>query len=455
MLLNFSVENFRSIKERQTLNLEATTDDELESSHVCEQDSIRVLRSAAVYGPNASGKSGLIDAMRKMRNFVLSSAREGQLSDQIPAEPFLLHENTENAPTTVEWEFLWKGSRYRYGFSADTTKVHAEWLFRRHGTAKAARLFTREGQDINVNQEQFREGMALKKLEKDLGNPPVRENALVLSVVAQFNGQTSKEVMEWFNQLRFTSGLSERGYFLFTANRLKDAAYHQRLLSFAKRADFSISELSSEVADLDAEVGADSAADEAKPKSRGAKWKVEIKTMHLRYGKDDQVAGSVEFDLEKQESQGTKKFIALSGPLHHTIDQGSILVVDEFEARLHPLLTRAIFEWFHSPAHRCTAQLIVATHDVGLMDPEYLRRDQVWFCDKNPQGATSLYCLAEFDSKTVRPTTKFNKQYLLGLLGAVPKLSLMKTDTDRGPAESEDRRRTDRKLAPMKEAAGE
>lgn len=432
MLLNFSVENFRSIKERQTLSLEATADDELESSHVCEQDGIRVLRSVVVYGPNASGKSGLMGAMAGMRHFVISSSREGQLLDKIPVEPFLLHEATEKAPTTVEWEFLWKGSRYRYGFSADATKIHAEWLFRRRGTAREARLFTREGQDIQVNPEHFREGQVLKKLEKDLGNPPVRENALVLSVVAQFNGQTSKEIVEWFNQLRFTSGLSDRGHFFFTADRLKDAASRKKLLSFAQHADFNISDLSSEVAELTAETLPASMPEEVKARLApgGKVLKAEIKTKHPRYGKDGKIAGSVEFDLEDQESHGTQKFIALSGPLHHTIEEGSILVVDEFEARLHPLLTRAIFEWFHSPAHQCTAQLIVATHDVGLMDPEFLRRDQVWFCDKDKQGATSVYSLAEFDSNTVRPTTKFNKQYLLGLLGAVPKLALLKEETN-------------------------
>jgi len=431
MLLNFSVENFRSIKERQALNLEATTDDELESSHVHEQDGIRVLRSAAVYGPNASGKSGLMDAMSRMRHFVLSSAREGQLLDKIPVEPFLLHESTEKAPTTVEWEFLWKESRYRYGFSADANKVHAEWLFRRRGTAREARLFTREMQDIQVNGEQFREGQVLKKLEKDLGNPPVRENALVLSVVEQFNGQTSKEIVEWFNQLRFTSGLSDSDHFFYTADRLKDAASRRKLLGFAQRADFNISDLSSEVAEVAPENLPGGIPEEVKSKlaANGVLVKAEIKTKHPRYGKGDKIIGSVEFDLQDQESQGTQKFIALSGPLHHTIEEGSILVVDEFEARLHPLLTRAIFEWFHGPGNRGAAQLIVATHDVGLMDPEFLRRDQVWFCEKDKQGATGVYCLAEFDSNTVRPTTKFNRQYLLGLLGAVPKLALMKEDT--------------------------
>jgi len=424
MLLNFSVENFRSIKDRQTLSMEATVDDSLESTHVHEEGGVRVLRSVVIYGPNASGKSGLLDAMGAMRHFVLSSAREGQLLDKIPVEPFLLSEESEHAPTTVEWDFFWKGSRYRYGFSANAANVKAEWLFRSRGRAKAARLFTREGQDIKVNAEQFREGMVLKKLERDLGNPPVRENALVLSVVAQFNGQTSKEVMGWFDQLRFTSGLSDRGHFFYTADRLKDATSRRKLLNFAQRADFNISDLSSEVA----EVSAEDLSVEARAQLPPGKTflTAEIKTKHPRYNRDGRVEGNVEFDLEDQESQGTRKFIALSGPLHHTIEEGSALVVDEFEARLHPLLTREIFTWFHSPAHHCTAQLIVATHDVGLMDPEFVRRDQVWFCEKNHQGATSLYSLAEFDSKSVRPTSKFNKQYLFGLLGAIPKLSITK-----------------------------
>jgi AAA15 family ATPase/GTPase len=151
---------------------------------------------------------------------------------------------------------------------------------------------------------------------------------------------------------------------------------------------------------------------------------VEIKTQHKRVDKRGKESGLVEFDLETQESQGTQKFVALSAPLYNTVEEGSVLVVDEFEARLHPLLTRAIFEWFHKQAQGGTAQLIVATHDAGLMEPDLLRRDQIWFCEKNENGETSVYCLAEFDSNTVRPTTKFNRQYMLGLLGGIPKLAL-------------------------------
>jgi hypothetical protein len=257
----------------------------------------------------------------------------------------------------------------------------------------------------------------------------VRENALVLSVLAQFNGQVSKEVVEWFNQLRFTSGLTDQGHFAFTAERLKDPAIRQKLLSFAQKADFNIDGLFSEFQELLPETIPPLILESVKaslPPNTKTLLTPKITTSHPRTGADDHPSGSVQFDMEEKESQGTQKFISISGPLHHTIEEGSILVIDEFEARLHPLLTRAIFEWFHSAANHGTAQLIVATHDVGLMDPEFLRRDQVWFCEKNNQGATSLYSLAEFDSNIVRPTTKFSRQYLLGLFGSVPKLALMK-----------------------------
>ncbi len=410
--------------------LEATTDDTLEGSRVHVKDGVRVLRSAAVYGPNASGKSSLIDAMSRLRGFVLFSARADTFDD-IPVEPFLLSDETVEAPTTVEWQFLCDGSRYRYGFVADRKKVHAEWLFRRTGKVKESTLFTRENQKIEPNLVQFKESLVLKKLEKEAGNSPVRENALALSVYAQFNGQISTRVVRWFDDLRKTSGLSERGHFSYTARRLNEPDSQEKLLSFAQRADFNINGLSAEIREEPRAREPNSAIQKVAAtlaESNRRLVRPEIKTAHPRYDINGNVTGNIEFDLAKQESQGTQKFIAISGPLHRTIEEGSILVIDEFEARLHPLLTRAIFEWFHGPENQGTAQLIVATHDVGLMDPESLRRDQIWFCDKDRQGATSLYSLAEFDVNAVRPTTKFSRQYLLGLLGAVPKIALSKED---------------------------
>jgi AAA15 family ATPase/GTPase len=150
---------------------------------------------------------------------------------------------------------------------------------------------------------------------------------------------------------------------------------------------------------------------------------VDIKTTHQKRDAGNNVVGEVEFDLMKNESSGTQKFIALSGPILHTLEEGSILVVDELDARLHPRLTQAILDLFHSPANRKNAQLVCATHDVNLLDPERFRRDQVWFCERDESGATDLFSLADIDSNLVRPTSKFSRQYMLGLFGAVPQLA--------------------------------
>ncbi|RYD28553.1 MAG: ATP-binding protein, partial [Verrucomicrobiaceae bacterium] len=147
-----------------------------------------------------------------------------------------------------------------------------------------------------------------------------------------------------------------------------------------------------------------------------------IRTTHIRHDEHGQPSGQVEFDLQ-EESDGTRKFIALSGPVSHTLQNGSILVLDELESSLHPKLTQAIVDLFHSPLNDKNAQLICATHDVTLLDPDRFRRDQIWFCEKDAQGATDLYSLADFDSNQVRPDSKFSRQYLLGLFGAVPKLA--------------------------------
>jgi len=309
-------------------------------------------------------------------------------------------------------------SRYRYGFTFDTSRVHEEWLLRRRGKAKEARLFTRDGQNINANPEHFKEGVERKQY--------ARPNALFLSVCAQLNGPVAVEVFRWFGQIRYVSGASDRGMLAYTARQLENPERQKQYVGFASRAQLDIIGLRTDVAESN-QLELPTVAPGETRRTRALSRR-EIKTLHQIYRKEGEPFGTVEFDLEKQESRGSMKLIALAGPLFDVIEEGAVLIIDEFDARLHPLLTRAIFEWFHGATKQSSAQLLVATHDVGLMDPDILRRDQVWFCDKNEKGATSVYSLAEFDSNAVRPTTKFNKQYLLGLLGAVPRLALSKED---------------------------
>jgi len=394
MLISFNVENFKSVRDLQTLSLEAGGGDHLELSHTME---------------------ALTEAMVWFRQFVVNSSKEGQSGERIEIEPFRLCTETENAPTHFEAEFFWNGFEYRYGFEVTAEAVQSEWLFRKTPGTKAAKLFTRDGEAFEVSPKYFKEGKGLEKR--------TRKNALFLSVCAQFNGEVAMEIMNWMVRFRHASGLSEIGFFLFTAERLQSEQHKEGLLDLAKKADFDIQSLSSEIEEIKETDLPSSMPVEMRQRLLSEKvMRADIRTTHHKRDGKNQIIGTVEFDLE-DESDGTQKFIALSGPVSHTLEEGSILVVDELEARLHPRLTQAIVDLFHSPVNRRKAQLICATHDVTLMDPDRFRRDQIWFCEKDETGATDLYSLADFSKDQVRPTSKFSRQYMLGLFGAVPKLA--------------------------------
>jgi len=416
MLIAFTVQNFRSIRDLQTLSMEARKDDHLAWSNVIEEGKLRLVKSVAVYGANASGKSNLIHAMVWFRSFVLRSSKEGQIGDTIDVVPFVLSSETENAPSHFEVEFRLNGWDYRYGFEVTAKEVCSEWLYRKSPAAKEARLFTRENQDIRVSTANFSEGKGLEKR--------TRANALFLSVCAQFNGEESARVLGWMKRFRHVSGLDELGFFAFTAERLQDANHRAGLLELAQKADFNIQGLRSELEQLTEDKLPPGIPLDLKERLLSEKvMRADIKATHHKFDAKNKVIGEIEFDLREDESSGTQKFIALSGPIMHTLEEGSILLVDELEARLHPRLTQAIVNLFHSPVNRKNAQMVCATHDVTLLEPERFRRDQIWFCEKDATGATDLFTLADIDSNLVRANSKFSRQYMLGLFGAVPQLA--------------------------------
>ena len=415
MFLQFSVANFRSFKDRATLSMEASSDDWLEESHVLVRGHFRPLRSAAIYGANAGGKSNFLSAMATFREFVKNSSKNTQQGDRIPVAPFRLHTETEGAPTHFEIVFLLNGTRYRYGFETTTEAIHAEWLFSQKDSIRETCLFTREGGKLDVS-ESFKEGRALEKL--------TRPNALFLSVVAQFNGEIAGSILGWMNKFRDISGINDQSTLGFTVRLMGEAEYVPLILNLVKQADVGIEglhrkELSPEKLASLVPKGIPDSIRNLILQSPGA-GAFSVTTSHRKFDADNKSAGTVEFDFNQEESAGTQKFIALTGPFLHTLREGSILFVDELEARLHPLLTKALVGLFNSPANRNNAQLIYATHDEGLLDPKQVRRDQVWFVEKDGFGASRLYCLDEF--KGVRKEAKFSKEYLLGQFGGVPRL---------------------------------
>ncbi|MDQ8183632.1 ATP-binding protein [Pelagicoccus sp. SDUM812005] len=418
MLISFSVENFRSIRDRQSLIMHAAKgDNHLAHSHVVEKAGNSILKTAAIYGANASGKSNVINAMIWMKRFIVEAISEKVESPEIPVEPFRLQRSSVKKPSVFEIEFLVGEILYRYGFAVNTNGVQEEWLFRKRPKSKPAEIFSRQKQEIKTNTSQEK---GLKPFAER-----TRPNTLFLKVCAEFNFSFAEEIMNWLRRFRNISGLSDEGFVRYTAKRISKESHREELLEFIRKADFNICDIRSELGPLtDEDIPPILSSEIRKKLLSSSVSKSDILTSHSVFDNSGKIVATEEFDLKKDESEGTRKFVALAGPILHTIEEGSILLIDEFEARLHPNLTKSILQWFQGPQNRKGAQIVFATHDTGLMTPELMRRDQIWFCDKDEQGATTLFCLDEFDKQDVRNTTKFNRQYLQGIFGAVPRIAL-------------------------------
>jgi AAA15 family ATPase/GTPase len=420
MLIQFTVGNFKSFKEPATLSLEATSDDWLEDDNVLHIGEQRLVKSAAIYGPNAGGKSNFLAAMSWFRKMIQESSKDTQRDEPIPVSPFRLSEATENAPSHFEAVFFQNGTRYRYGFEATQEAIVSEWLFSQADSIRETRLFTRENGKIEPS-DAFKEGKGLEER--------TRPNALFLSVVAQWNGTIAGEIMKWMAGFRSIAGLNAEAFMAFTAKRLNDPEYGLLIRELVKLADVGIENLERQALAVDVvPQRIPKGTSEPLPgviRSTTSSWTFAVKTHHRRFTASGQPSDMVEFDLMKDESSGTQKFVALTGPFLHTLREGSVLIVDELEARLHPLLTQALVALFNGSANRKNAQLIFATHDDGLLNSKRIRRDQVWFVEKDRTGASQLYCLDEF--KGVRKEAKFAKEYLLGQFGGVPRIGDLQT----------------------------
>lgn len=424
MLVEFSVGNYRSFHQPVTLSLRAANlrakDARLDADNVFECHGLNLLRSAAIYGANASGKSNIINAMGFMRQWVLKSSKESQTGETIAVEPFRLHTETREKPSYFQIIFELDGVRYRYGFEVDEQKVCSEWLY--HTRQQERRLFIREGNQYDRSGV-FKEGRGLEA--------KTRDNALFLSVVAQFNGPLATAILDWFRtQFNVISGLEDTAYRGYTLTRFKeDEAFRQRVVTFIREADLGIADIQVENFPLAEAPVPDEVRDMILNRSRGEKmqtlsneevnlWISQVKTLHKVFDQESASAGLEIFDMGIQESQGTQKIFFLAGPLLNTLEKGKVLIIDEMEARLHPFITRAVIQLFNNPqTNPHNAQLIFATHDTGLLSSRFFRRDQIWFAEKDRYGATDLYSLAELQ---VRNDASYDTDYIAGKYGAVP-----------------------------------
>ena len=414
MFLQFSVNNFRSIKDTVTFSMNAGSSPD--GKHRFQTGDHILLNSAVIYGANASGKSNVLKAIGFMRHLVLNKDNISQLTDPLPYEPYCLNTETEQASSYFEIIFFLNTLKYRYGFEADNTTVYAEWLYSEEQDTETC-LFDRdiEKNSQYINKEIFEEG-------SDLIIP---DNHFFLWLCAQNNGGISQKILNWFDKLNFIDGLENEGYFHLALKQMENAATRTEMVKLVKAAGLGIEDILIEEYDVTQDFMSNAPfSDEIKQKilHDGNLSSIELQTSHTKYDANNQPVGSVLFDLDENESQGTKKFFALCAPILNALEHGSILLVDQFDASLHPMLSKCIIELFNNKAvNKHNAQLIIVTHHTYLLSiPDLLERDQIWFTEKDQYGSTELYSLLEF--KKNNTSDNLESCYLQGRYGAVPHL---------------------------------
>ncbi|WP_300641420.1 ATP-binding protein [Mastigocoleus sp. MO_188.B34] len=415
MLIEFSVGNYRSFKEKVTFSMVATTlsakDKKLDRTNLFDVDEdLKLLKSAAIYGANASGKSNLAKALGFMKWFAINSSKETQSTEKINVEHFRLSTETESEPSFFEIVFVLDGQQYRYGFEANRDRVVSEWLFY-VPKVRETKLFERENNRFSISKTYKADGIQQR----------TRDNALFLSVSAQFNVKIAEKILEWLtSKLQIISGLNDKLYFEYTVKCLMENQNKHEIIELIKKLDLGIGEIEVGQTEITVDSFPMKFPDELKELLlKGVKGKATaVNTIHKKFDSEDNYISTELFNLNQEESKGTQKVFALAGPLVDVLKNGKILVVDELDARLHPLISIAIIQLFNSnESNPKQAQLIFMTHDTNLLSNKIFRRDQIWFTEKNRYGATDLYSLAEYK---VRNDASFESDYIKGKYGAVP-----------------------------------
>ncbi len=419
MLIQFTVGNFLSFNKKRTLNMEAQGISELKTNFFTFQKE-KILRSSVIYGANSSGKSNLIKAMERMREVILTSVRLND-SDQLKYSPFLLSSETEKQPTFFEMVF-WKDSvRYRYGFEYSLVEIESEWLFSGKSEKNEKPLFIRTLDGIGIS-DKFKEGEGFES--------KTNNNRLFISLVAQLGGECSKKIIEFFKDYNVLSGLEHNDYNGYTTKMLyKNLSGCDESLELFQKLKLGFQEIQTIETDSNPLIIQNLQSTNLKIGVRVIKESddqknIILKTVHNKFDKNGKIISSVLLDKEINESEGTNKIIDLSGPIFDTLKNGKILIVDELDAKLHPLITIRIVELFNDPrTNMNNAQLIFATHDTNLLGETLFRRDQIWFTEKDEQEQTDLYSLYDFnlpDGSKVRNDSNLEKNYIRGRYGAIP-----------------------------------
>ncbi len=408
MLIEFRVKNFRSFKAETVLSMVASGDKALRESNVL-QTGIRSLpglvRAAGLYGANASGKSNLVRAMQLLRGIVADSANL-QPNQDINVQPFRLDERSKVEPCEFEISFLNKSTRYQFSFSLTPKRIVHEKLVA-YRTAKP-QLWYERSLKADESGYEYTFGKALLG-QKSTWESATKSNSLFLSTAVQLNSDQLRDPFDWLTSMFVieNGGVPPPGH---TISYIQQNSQRE-ITNFLAEADFGIS---------DVEIRSQKGVMQS--------LKIDIATGKMNNSQEETdfhvpvFSHRVREHLEKfdfgDESEGTRKVFALAGPLLETIKNGRVVIIDELDRSLHTLLVRRLINMFQEPAlNSAGAQIIFTTHDTALLSADLLRRDQLWFTEKNSDQESILYPLTEF---APRKHEALENGYLSGRYGAIP-----------------------------------
>lgn len=416
MLLELRVKNYLSIRDWQSFSMLAENKVKELSETVIDLPDFSVLRTSIIYGRNASGKSNLLQAIRAFQLLVYESS-EFKVEEEIDAyQPYMLNLSNSSQPVEFSIDFIAKdGIKYTYSIGFSKYEIIYENL-KFYPKGQSAILFDRKiGKKIKYGE--YLTGR--KKEIEDL----LYSNQLFLSKVGTEKNEQLKIPYMFFTNDLFTSTAHDTDYDealirIFTNKMSKDAIpfFKENLNKLMRVADTSIDEITIKADDIDRSLLPNDMNDKEKDELI-ERYKYKIRTIHKQFDGDKEI-GKVEFKLT-DESTGTIKLLAVGGLILEALADGQVLIIDELDKSLHPKLTRALIDIFNSTKNNPNnAQLIFATHDVSLLDNALLRRDQIWFAEKEYEGCSHYYSVADIPG--IRQNAPFEKYYMSGRFGATP-----------------------------------
>lgn len=418
MLLEFRIRNFRSLRDEAVFSMAASSDHQFVDTHTLAtglEKLPRVVSAAAIYGANASGKSNLIKGLQFMQNMVLSSSQV-QPEAENNLTPFRLRDDANHFATLMEVTFIIDGVRHQYGFECTRKRVLSEWLLV-YESAKPqvwfSRIYDEKKERYTYTYSDYFTG------RKSVWEAATRKEVLFLTTAIQLNNEQLKPLYQKMASELVIFPDGARIGFDYSASFAEKEGNAERMAALLAAADTGISSVA-----IHNQGGKQVQFDFLTNQPQISD--VELKVPHFGHrgeGRD------YIFEMA-EESVGTQLFFNLSGPLLDILERGRTLVVDELDSSLHPLLVRRIVDMFQSPeTNPKGAQIVFTTHDVSLLDSHKMRRDQIWFAEKDNEQVTHLFPLLDFSP---RKGEALEKNYLSGRYGGIPILATMKDRVPHG-----------------------